>query len=44
MSATAADVDTVVVDGRTVVTGGQHLLGDVGSLLQKAIDPLWENS
>ena len=44
LSATAADVDTVVVDGRTVVTGGRHLLGDVGSLLQKAIDPLWENS
>src|SRR5665647_500190 len=44
MSATAADVDTVVVDGRTVVTGGRHLLGDVGSLLQKAIGPLWENS
>jgi formiminoglutamate deiminase len=44
MSATAADVDTVVVDGRTVVTGGRHLLGDVGALLQKAIDPLWENS
>src|SRR5665647_2625301 len=44
MSATAADVDTVVVDGRTVVTGGRHRLGDVGSLLQKAIDPLWESS
>jgi formiminoglutamate deiminase len=44
MSATAADVDTVIVDGRTVVAGGQHLLGDVGSLLQKAIDPLWEIS
>ena len=44
MSATAADVDTVIVDGRTVVAGGRHLLGDVGSLLQKAIDPLWESS
>lgn len=44
MSATAADVDTVIVDGRTVVAGGQHLLGDVGSLLQKAIQPLWESS
>ncbi len=44
MSATAADVDTVIVDGRPVVTGGQHLLGDVGSLLQKAIHPLWGSS
>jgi formiminoglutamate deiminase len=42
MSATAGDVDTVVVDGRTVVAGGRHPLGDVGSLLHKAIDPLWE--
>jgi len=44
MSASAADVDTVVVDGTVVVTGGQHVLGDVGVLLQKAIQPLWENS
>ena len=44
MSATAADVDTVVVDGRTVVAEGQHLLGDVGLLLQNAIGPLWESS
>jgi len=44
MSATAADIDTVIVDGRTVVTGGRHLLGDVGSLLQKAIDPIWKRS
>lgn len=42
MSATAADVDTVVVDGRAVVAGGQHVLGDVGVLLQRAIAPLWE--
>ena len=41
MSATAADVDTVIVDGRTVVAGGRHRLGDVGSLLHKAIAPLW---
>ena len=44
LSATGADVDTVIVDGRTVVAGGQHLLGHVGTLLQSAIDPLWENS
>jgi formiminoglutamate deiminase len=41
LAATAADVDTVVVDGRTVVTGGRHVLGDVGALLQAAIAPLW---
>jgi len=43
MSATAADVDTVIVDGRTVVARGQHRLGNVGTLLQKAIQPLWES-
>ncbi len=41
MAAAAADVDTVVVDGVPVVTGGQHRLGDVGKLLADAIDPLW---
>ena len=44
LSATAADVDAVIVDGGIVVTGGQHRLGDVGMLLQKAIQPLWESS
>jgi formiminoglutamate deiminase len=44
LSATTADIDTVIVDGKTVVSGGQHLLGDVGTLLQKAIQPLWEES
>jgi formiminoglutamate deiminase len=44
LSATGADVHTVIVDGRTVVAGGHHLLGDVGTLLAKAIQPLWENS
>jgi cytosine/adenosine deaminase-related metal-dependent hydrolase len=42
MSASGADVDTVIVDGATVVSGGQHRLGNVGVLLQKAIQPLWE--
>jgi cytosine/adenosine deaminase-related metal-dependent hydrolase len=41
LSATAADVDTVLVDGTVVVTGGRHRLGDVGRLLQEAIAPLW---
>ncbi len=44
LSASGADVDTVIVDGRSVVAGGQHQLGNVGSLLQKAIEPLWESS
>ncbi len=43
-SATAADVDMVIVDGSVVVAGGRHQLGDVGMLLQKAIQPLWEDS
>jgi formiminoglutamate deiminase len=43
-AATAADVDTVVVDGRVVVDGGRHVLGDVGALLAAAIGPLWEDS
>jgi hypothetical protein len=34
----------VVVDGRTVVEGGRHVLGDVGRLLQGAIMPLWEDA
>jgi formiminoglutamate deiminase len=41
LAAGAADVDTVVVDGATVVSGGQHVLGDVGRLLSDAIEPLW---
>ncbi len=40
-AATAADVDTVVVSGRTVVAGGAHVLGDVARLLRDAVEPLW---
>jgi len=39
-AATAADVDTVLVDGRPVVEGGAHRLGDVGALLTTAIGAL----
>ena len=40
LAATAADVDTVVVDGRTIVAAGQHRIGDVGLLLRNAIGAL----
>ena len=41
LAAGAADVTTVVVDGRVVVRDGCHVLGDVGELLRAAIEPLW---
>lgn len=44
LAATAADIDTVLIDGRAVVTGGRHHLGDVGALLAEAIGPLWAPS
>ena len=37
LAATAADVRTVVVGGRSIVRDGQHLLGDIGALLSEAI-------
>jgi formiminoglutamate deiminase len=40
-AAGAADVDTVLVDGRVAVEGGHHVIGDVGRLLDAAIAPLW---
>jgi formiminoglutamate deiminase len=43
LAATAADVDTVVVDGRVVVSAGQHVLGDVGRLLDHAIEAAWQS-
>lgn len=45
LSATAADVDTVVVDGQVVVQEGGHRLEDgrrLGAQLAAAIDPLWD--
>jgi len=44
MVAAAADVTTVVVDGRVVVDDGHHVLGDVGRLLRDAIEPLWADA
>ncbi|MFD9704737.1 formimidoylglutamate deiminase [Lentzea sp. NPDC059081] len=42
LSATASDVDTVVVGGKVVASQGVHeTLGDVGRLLADAIEELW---
>jgi formiminoglutamate deiminase len=41
LTASAVDVDTVVIDGEVVVSGGRHRLGDVAQLLADAIMPLW---
>ncbi|GLZ38419.1 formimidoylglutamate deiminase [Actinokineospora sp. NBRC 105648] len=41
LTASASDVDTVVVGGRVVVRSGEHVLGDVGGLLTKAIERAW---
>jgi formiminoglutamate deiminase len=38
LAASAADIDTVVVDGSVVVRSGEHRLGDIGVLLHKAIE------
>ena len=43
MSATAGDVDTVLVGGQEIVREGVHRLGDVAGLLSAAIDPLWKD-
>jgi formiminoglutamate deiminase len=42
-AATGSDIDSVIIDGRVIVNGGRHLLGDVGALLSAAIDPLWSD-
>jgi formiminoglutamate deiminase len=41
LAASAADIDTVLVDGRIVVSGGHHRLGDVGQLLCASIGAVW---
>ena len=41
LSAFAADVDTVVVDGRVVVTGGVHTSMDVATELRSTITDVW---
>ena len=42
LAATAADVDTVVVDGAVVVDSGRHALGDVSALLAESIGRLFD--
>jgi cytosine/adenosine deaminase-related metal-dependent hydrolase len=42
-AASAADVDTVLVDGHVVVEGGRHRLGDIGRLLDAAIEAAWRD-
>jgi formiminoglutamate deiminase len=44
LAASAADIDTVLIDGVEMVTGGRHRLGDVGRLLGEAVEPLWADS
>jgi formiminoglutamate deiminase len=44
LAATAADIDSVWVDGTPVVSAGAHRLGDVARLLADAIGDLWEDS
>ena len=44
LAATAADVADVVVGGRRVVAGGEHVLGDVGTLLAEAIAASWSHA
>ena len=43
LSAFAADVDTVVVDGRVVVSGGAHRSFDVAAELDGAIRRVWQD-
>lgn len=44
MAGSAADVHSVVVDGRVLVSEGQHQLGDVGRLPADAVEPLWRDA
>jgi formiminoglutamate deiminase len=41
LTASSSDIDAVMVDGRFVVSDGEHVLGDVGALLDNAIAGLW---
>jgi cytosine/adenosine deaminase-related metal-dependent hydrolase len=43
LTAFAADVDTVVVDGRVVVAGGRHGSFDVAQELHSSIQAVWDH-
>ena len=40
LAAAAADVTTVIVDGRVIVSDGRHVLGDVGRMVSEAVAAL----
>ncbi|HKY46353.1 MAG TPA: amidohydrolase family protein, partial [Acidimicrobiia bacterium] len=42
MAATAADVRTVIVGGREIVSQGKHQVSNVPLILRNAITPLWD--
>jgi formiminoglutamate deiminase len=42
-AATAADIDTVVVDGSVIVQAGRHRLGDVAGTAARAVADLWKD-
>ena len=42
MAATAADIRTVIVGGREIVSDGKHQVSNVPRILREAITPLWE--
>jgi formiminoglutamate deiminase len=44
LAATAADIDSVWVDGAPLVSGGAHRIGDVAGLLSRAIGRLWADA
>jgi formiminoglutamate deiminase len=41
-AATASDVHSVVSGGRVVVSDGQHVVGDVGALLDRSVGAIWK--
>lgn len=41
MTATSADVRTVVIGGREIVNEGRHEIGDVARMMEKAVNSLW---
>ena len=42
MAATSADVRTVIVGGREIVSQGKHQVSNVPRILREAINPLWD--